>query len=53
MQFFTFLAINRENFLINETIKGRKGHQGASFEPLTATIGPTGRPVATSEAHET
>ena len=22
------------------------GHQSASFEPLTATIGPTGRPVA-------
>ena len=34
------------NFFINETIKGCDGHQGESFEPLTATIGPKGRPVA-------
>jgi len=48
MQFFHIfgLKIWKNIFLINKTIKGRNDHQGASFEPLTATIGPTGRPVA-------
>ena len=49
MQFFRFLVkIGKILIFINQTISGCKCHQDASFEPLTALIGSTGRPVAMS-----
>jgi len=50
MQFFTFLGVkNRKNinfYYPNHTYKEYECQQDASFEPLMALIGPTGRPVA-------
>jgi len=42
MQFFTLLGENGENFcLLSKPYKEYDCHQDASFEPLTALIGPT------------